>query len=204
MIAELRAILAPRGRRASPVPSDQGQVPSPPGNHENASRQAPSGQGHVSTTAPGAQSPPGPSPPLQSATDGLPDGKPLGGPIRASQTASTREPSAGAPVELETASTREPSAGATVELPAAPAATADPVAVAASDPAVTTPVDSTVHAGEENAPVDLNPPVDLGRLGWLVTMVACLIAVAILVLNGYYGYAGVTFAVALSAGINLF
>jgi hypothetical protein len=45
--------------------------------------------------------------------------------------------------------------------------------------------------------------VDLGRIGWLATVVACLIAVLILVLQGYYGYAAVTLAVALSAAINL-
>jgi hypothetical protein len=45
--------------------------------------------------------------------------------------------------------------------------------------------------------------VDLARLAWLATVFACLIAVLILVLQGYYGYAGVTFAVALSAAINL-
>lgn len=45
--------------------------------------------------------------------------------------------------------------------------------------------------------------MDLRRLGWLVTVLACLIAVVILLLQGYYGYAGVTFAVAASAAINL-
>ena len=49
-----------------------------------------------------------------------------------------------------------------------------------------------------------NTAVDLGRLAWLGTVLACLIAVLVLVLQGYYGYAGVTFAVALAAGINLF
>jgi hypothetical protein len=48
-----------------------------------------------------------------------------------------------------------------------------------------------------------NKPVDLARIGWLATVVACLIAVLILVLQGYYGYAGVTLAVAVSAAINL-
>ena len=48
-----------------------------------------------------------------------------------------------------------------------------------------------------------NTAVDLGRLAWLATVLACLIAVVILVLQGYYGYAAVTCAVALSAGINL-
>ena len=46
--------------------------------------------------------------------------------------------------------------------------------------------------------------VDLGRLAWLGTVGVCLIAVLILVLQGYYGYAGVTFAVAVAAAINLF
>jgi len=45
--------------------------------------------------------------------------------------------------------------------------------------------------------------VDLARIAWLATVVACLIAVLLLVLDGYYGYAGVTLAVALSAAINL-
>jgi hypothetical protein len=45
--------------------------------------------------------------------------------------------------------------------------------------------------------------VDLARLGWLVTVLACLVAVLILLLEGYFGYAGVTFAVAVSAAINL-
>jgi hypothetical protein len=45
--------------------------------------------------------------------------------------------------------------------------------------------------------------VTLGRIVWLLTVIACLVAVLILVLEGYYGYAGVTLAVALSAGINI-
>ena len=45
--------------------------------------------------------------------------------------------------------------------------------------------------------------MDLARFGWLATVLACLIAVVILGLQGYYGYAGVTFAVAVSAAINL-
>jgi ABC-type microcin C transport system permease subunit YejE len=45
--------------------------------------------------------------------------------------------------------------------------------------------------------------VDLARLAWLLTVIACLIAVLILALQGYYGYAGVTLAVAVSAAINL-
>lgn len=45
--------------------------------------------------------------------------------------------------------------------------------------------------------------MDLARLGWLVIVLVCLVAVVILLLEGYFGYAGVTFAVAISAAINL-
>jgi hypothetical protein len=45
--------------------------------------------------------------------------------------------------------------------------------------------------------------VDLARVGWLVTVAACLIAVVILIVQGYSGYALVTFAVAVSAAMNL-
>jgi hypothetical protein len=48
-----------------------------------------------------------------------------------------------------------------------------------------------------------NRRVDLARIGWFVTVLVCLVTVVILLLQGYYGYAGVTFAVALSAAINL-
>jgi hypothetical protein len=44
---------------------------------------------------------------------------------------------------------------------------------------------------------------DLARVAWLVTVFICLVAVLILALQGYLGYAGVTLAVALSAAINL-
>jgi hypothetical protein len=57
---------------------------------------------------------------------------------------------------------------------------------------------STNVGGEDD-----NKTVDLARIGWLATVVACLIAVLILALQGYYGYAGVTLAVAVSAAINL-
>jgi hypothetical protein len=49
-----------------------------------------------------------------------------------------------------------------------------------------------------------NRPVDLARVWWIVTVVACLVAVVILVLEGYLGYAGVTLAVAVAAAVNLF
>ena len=60
-----------------------------------------------------------------------------------------------------------------------------------------TELTATVPADGENT------IVDLARIGWLATVVACLIAVVILALQGYYGYAGVTLAVAISAAINL-
>ncbi len=45
--------------------------------------------------------------------------------------------------------------------------------------------------------------MDLVRASWLTTFLGCLIAAVILLLQGYYGYAVVTLAVALSAAINL-
>jgi hypothetical protein len=45
--------------------------------------------------------------------------------------------------------------------------------------------------------------VQLERIAWLVTVGACLIAVLVLVLEGYRGYAAVTFAVAVAAALNL-
>jgi hypothetical protein len=63
---------------------------------------------------------------------------------------------------------------------------------------------AAVLAGSDNTPVDVDEStVNIGRAAWLVTVVACLVAVLILILDGYYGYAGVTLAVAISAGINL-
>jgi len=46
--------------------------------------------------------------------------------------------------------------------------------------------------------------VHLARIGWLLTVLASMIAALVLLIQGYYGYAGVTFAVAVSAAINLF
>ena len=43
----------------------------------------------------------------------------------------------------------------------------------------------------------------LSRIAWLVTVAICVVASVILLLSGYDGYAGVVFAVALSAAINL-
>jgi hypothetical protein len=46
-------------------------------------------------------------------------------------------------------------------------------------------------------------PVNLARAGWLATVAACAVAVVILIIQGYVGYAGVACAVGLSAAINL-
>lgn len=45
--------------------------------------------------------------------------------------------------------------------------------------------------------------MDLGRLAWLTTVGICVIAAAILLVEQYYGYAGVLAAVGASAAINL-
>ena len=50
---------------------------------------------------------------------------------------------------------------------------------------------------------DDNRRVPLARIAWLVTVSVLLVIVLILLIQGYLGYAGVTFAVALAAGINL-
>ena len=44
----------------------------------------------------------------------------------------------------------------------------------------------------------------LNRIAWAVTVGICLVTALILLLSGYDGYAGVTFAVAIAAAINLF
>jgi hypothetical protein len=43
----------------------------------------------------------------------------------------------------------------------------------------------------------------LTRIAWLSTVAACLLTAVILLLSGYYGYAAVAAAVAVSAAINL-
>jgi len=43
----------------------------------------------------------------------------------------------------------------------------------------------------------------LARISWIVTVGICLITSLILLISGYAGYAGVTLAVAIAAGINL-
>src|SRR5262249_5687334 len=84
---------------------------------------------------------------------------------------------------------------------AAPAAAAPAAAAPAADGAA--PAVQVSDSAGGPATARENTHVDLGRLAWLATVLACRIAVLVLVLEGYYGYAGVTFAVAMSAGINL-
>jgi hypothetical protein len=49
-----------------------------------------------------------------------------------------------------------------------------------------------------------NEAVEVERVAWLLTVLACVVTALILLLHGYYGYAGVTLAVGISAFINLF
>ncbi|HWD64402.1 MAG TPA: hypothetical protein VG405_04460 [Solirubrobacteraceae bacterium] len=73
---------------------------------------------------------------------------------------------------------------------------------------------ATQPDGEETQPVvkDTVPApddvsdssVDLSRIAWSITTAAFLTAMVVLVLRGDLGYAGVTLAVAIAAGINLF
>ena len=45
--------------------------------------------------------------------------------------------------------------------------------------------------------------MDLPRFVWVATVLVLLVAVLVLILQGYLGYAGVTFAVAVCAAVNL-
>ncbi len=45
--------------------------------------------------------------------------------------------------------------------------------------------------------------MDLSRIGWLLTVATCVVAVIALLLSDYDGYAAVTGAVGLAAAINL-
>lgn len=46
-------------------------------------------------------------------------------------------------------------------------------------------------------------PMSVTRIAWLATVLAALITALLLLLAGYYGYAGLGLAVAVSAAINL-
>ncbi len=43
----------------------------------------------------------------------------------------------------------------------------------------------------------------LSKISWLVTVVLCLVAAVLLMLNGYVGYFGVLLAVGVAAAVNL-
>jgi hypothetical protein len=45
--------------------------------------------------------------------------------------------------------------------------------------------------------------VAVARIAWLVTVLVALLTAFLLLLSGYDGYAGLSFAVGLSAAINL-
>ena len=49
----------------------------------------------------------------------------------------------------------------------------------------------------------MNGSKSLARVAWIATAGVLLVTVLVLVVQGYYGYAGVTLAVAIAAGINL-
>jgi hypothetical protein len=73
-----------------------------------------------------------------------------------------------------------------------------------SPPPITPPQPAEPPAAERTvSEADQNTVVDLGRVAWLGTVLGCLVAVLVLVTQGYYGYALVTFAVAIAAAINL-
>jgi hypothetical protein len=46
-------------------------------------------------------------------------------------------------------------------------------------------------------------PVSLSRICWLLTVIACLITAAVMLLDHYRGYPAVALAVAVAAAINL-
>lgn len=48
-----------------------------------------------------------------------------------------------------------------------------------------------------------NSGVPLSRISWIVTVVICLVASLLLLLNGYQGYSGVLLAVGAAAAVNL-
>jgi hypothetical protein len=100
---------------------------------------------------------------------------------------------------LDGAGARDPGPEPTVPLEAADAT----VPLEAADASPSAEPARYVGPDRENTDVDEHGRVDLARLAWLVTVGACLIAVAILAVEGYYGYAAVTLAVAASAALNL-
>lgn len=62
---------------------------------------------------------------------------------------------------------------------------------------------STATAGRAVGAAARIGAVNLARIVWLAVVLVCVVTVLILLLQGYYGYAGVTFAVAVAAATNL-
>ena len=108
-------------------------------------------------------------------------------------------------VDVETTDVEAAGANPRAEPPPAPPS--EPAPAPSSEPAPAPPSEPEParYDGREREHMDVEEhgSVDLARLAWLVTVGACLIAVAILVVEGYYGYAAVTFAVAAAAALNL-
>ena len=46
--------------------------------------------------------------------------------------------------------------------------------------------------------------MSLSRIAWLLTVIACLVTGAVMLLENYKGYPAVALAVAIAAAINLF
>lgn len=61
----------------------------------------------------------------------------------------------------------------------------------------------SVATTQDSAPEQEEATLNLARVAWLATTLACLIAAIVALIDGYTGYAAVAFAVALSAAINL-
>lgn len=111
---------------------------------------------------------------------------------------------------LDGVGARAPGTEPTVPLEAVDVETTDVEVAGANPPSESAPAppsepEPARYDGREREHMDVEDhgSVDLARLAWLVTVGACLIAVAILVVEGYYGYAAVTFAVAAAAALNL-
>lgn len=75
--------------------------------------------------------------------------------------------------------------------------------VPATPPTDRPPAEPSAESGPDVGREGDNGAVGLARIAWLVTVLACVITIVILMVEGYYGYALVTLAVAVSAGINL-
>ena len=100
---------------------------------------------------------------------------------------------AGFPVKPATLATRAPRAS---------------TSAAASRPGVSTARRaSAAVAGRDGASGVMgawdDTPVQVSRIPWLVTVLACVVAAVLLLVSGYQGYAAVLVAVSASAAINL-